>query len=666
MAAGVVKNLRSEVTCPLCLDVFADPKRLPCEHVYCRLCLHGLALRSTSGSITCPECRADAAIPKPGISTLPTAYQVNRLIEMYKKNLVDVKAEEEATTQTSICEIHKSQSLSSFCRTCKALVCPDCISLTCATKHHEWAPVDEMIRRLQAATEKERKPILVLHQQLTTNIDFMVAREGEVLSAKEKRLQQVESTFDALSQIVSKERAFCKESIKKFYQDHTCLNSSRKSELSDLLSKLELLTKPISKMSAKQSKETFLANFAEKEEILKAVKVANSNPSSLSVPLPEMIVELQSPSEFEKTLKFENLFHRACIEPLPEFIDIHTTLQFILHFSPYQGRTGDAEKIDNITAEAVCHDGTCQPLSIEKVAPEKYSLSFMPQKRGTHKLSVQYNDASICGSPFSVYATMQPERLKKISSTKLSSTMKVARIKCFEQKLYISDPENGIVVFNPLTKSISEVVDLKGLGELVVEKDYFYATDVVTHRLIKAELDGTIVKSLGTKGSAPGEFKHPNGIRVSNNNELYVCDMGNHRIQVFDKDLKFLRSIWDKASGGCFQFPGVLDFDKAGYVYVTDQDNHCIRVLTPDGEYVLNIGMPGRKGGELYHPISVAVHNKMVYVADRVTKGISVFQTTGEFLTVFGKGALSHPQSIAIDEQGYIHITDDKCRVVSF
>ena len=43
MAAGAlsVKDLQSEVTCPLCLDIFADPKRLPCDHVYCRGCLHG-------------------------------------------------------------------------------------------------------------------------------------------------------------------------------------------------------------------------------------------------------------------------------------------------------------------------------------------------------------------------------------------------------------------------------------------------------------------------------------------------------------------------------------------------------------------------------------------------------------------------------------------------
>lgn len=664
MAAGVVKTLRSEVMCPLCLDVFTDPKRLPCEHVYCKDCLHGLALRSINETISCPECRKDTVLPKLDVTTLSTAYQVNRLIEMYKKSL---ETEEVTTPRCSTCEIHKSQFLTSFCKTCKSLVCPDCVSLLCARKHHECGLVDEMVERFQAVMEREREPILVLHQQVSATCDAMVAAEREVLNAKETRLQQVESTFDALSHILAKERSFCKESIEKFFQDQTHLDSG-KCELSQLLSNLELLTKSIKKTSSKESKETFLASFAEKEEILQAAKLASSNNLS-SVPA-EMIVELHSPSEFGDTLKIEDIFHRVRIEPLPELVSTFAVTRFPLHFSLYEGRAELVEKIENVTAEIFCHDGSLQSLSIEKVAPEKYSISFLPQERGAHKFSVKYNDTLICGSPLPIYVTMEPEKLKKLSSTKLSSTKikikNIAGIEYFEQKLYLSDPDNGIVIFDPLTKLISEIVDLKGVGDLVVEKDYFYVTDVTKHVLVKAEPDGTIVKSVGTKGNAPGEFKHPKGIRVSNNNELYVCDMGNHRIQVFDKALKFLRSIGDRRSGGSFQFPGNLDFDETGNMYVTDQDNHCIQVLTPDGGHIRNIGMPGKKAGELYRPISVAVHKNMVYVADRVTKGISVFKTTGEFLTVFGKGALSHPQCMAIDEHGYIHVTDDRCKIVLF
>ena len=58
MAEGQVKQiLEKEVTCPLCLDLFKDPKKLPCDHVYCKGCLRSLALHSLNASISYPECR---------------------------------------------------------------------------------------------------------------------------------------------------------------------------------------------------------------------------------------------------------------------------------------------------------------------------------------------------------------------------------------------------------------------------------------------------------------------------------------------------------------------------------------------------------------------------------------------------------------------------------
>lgn len=666
MAAGVAKTLMSEVTCPLCLDVFAEPKRLPCEHVYCKQCLHGLALRSMNGSISCPECRRETEIPKNDVTTLPTAYQVNRLIEMYKVSLISVETEAPMSPQPSTCDLHKSQFLTSFCKSCKRWVCPDCVSVECAIKHHEYGLVDKMVESCQTDMEKNREPILVLHQQVSATLDAMVTTEGEVLSAKEARLQRVESTFDAFSQIIANERRFCKESIEAFFRDQVSLNSVKRRELSKLLAKMELLTKSIDKTS-NESRPEFLAAYAEKEETLQLAKMAGSNPQSVPTQIPDMIVELHNPSELESVCKIENLFHYAHIKPQPELVDtliLNKTSHFTLHFGPYQTRTEGVVKIEDITGKVCYNGGSVQSLCTEKTAPDKYSLSFVPIERGAHKLCVKYKDTLICGTPSPIYVTVEPEKLKKLSSTKIKN---IVGMKYFERRLYLSERENGIVVFDPLAKSLSGI-ELKGAGEIAVEKDYFYVTDVTKHRLVKAERDGTIVKSVGDRGNAPGEFKHPKGICLGNNNELYVCDMGNHRIQVFDKDLKFLRVIGEHgSSNGCFIFPGNLNLDEAGSLYVADQDNHRIQVLTTDGRHVCNIGRPGKKaGGELNHPVSVAVHKGMVYVADRITKGISVFKTTGEFVTVFGKGALSHPECIAVDENGYIYVTDDRCKVVSF
>ncbi len=49
------------------------------------------------------------------------------------------------------------------------------------------------------------------------------------------------------------------------------------------------------------------------------------------------------------------------------------------------------------------------------------------------------------------------------------------------------------------------------------------------------------MKSWGDKGTAPGQFRIPHAIVADRNNNLYVGDRTNRRIQVFDTDGKFLR-----------------------------------------------------------------------------------------------------------------------------
>jgi len=49
------------------------------------------------------------------------------------------------------------------------------------------------------------------------------------------------------------------------------------------------------------------------------------------------------------------------------------------------------------------------------------------------------------------------------------------------------------------------------------------------------------VKSWGTKGNGPGQFNLPHAIVADRNDNIYVADRTNRRIQVFDTEGKFLR-----------------------------------------------------------------------------------------------------------------------------
>ena len=64
-----------------------------------------------------------------------------------------------------------------------------------------------------------------------------------------------------------------------------------------------------------------------------------------------------------------------------------------------------------------------------------------------------------------------------------------------------------------------------------------YVTDGYGNsRVVKIDANGKFVKSWGTRGSEPGQFNLPLSIAIDAQDNIYVADRGNKRIQVFDTD----------------------------------------------------------------------------------------------------------------------------------
>lgn len=63
-----------------------------------------------------------------------------------------------------------------------------------------------------------------------------------------------------------------------------------------------------------------------------------------------------------------------------------------------------------------------------------------------------------------------------------------------------------------------------------------------TGRIMKFTKDGRFVKEWGRMGSAQGEFRTPHALALDSKGRLFVADRGNHRIQIFDQDGKFIDS----------------------------------------------------------------------------------------------------------------------------
>ena len=118
--------------------------------------------------------------------------------------------------------------------------------------------------------------------------------------------------------------------------------------------------------------------------------------------------------------------------------------------------------------------------------------------------------------------------------------------------------------------------------------------------------------------SADGDLNGPMGLRFDNDDNLFISDSYNHRVQVFAKDGTFLRKFGEFGDGyGQLNLPWGLDIDSEGCVFVADWRNRRVQKFSPEGDYMATIGGPGTGEGELERPSSVAIDKDGdVYVTD--------------------------------------------------
>jgi len=101
------------------------------------------------------------------------------------------------------------------------------------------------------------------------------------------------------------------------------------------------------------------------------------------------------------------------------------------------------------------------------------------------------------------------------------------------------------------------------------------------------QLSLDFVRTLGELEAKDGNFAFylPSDIAVDGQGNLYVLDSGNHRVQKFTPDGKYLATFGRQGQGPTeFQFPEGLEIDAKGYLYVSDPNNQKIVVLTPEGK----------------------------------------------------------------------------------
>lgn len=180
-----------------------------------------------------------------------------------------------------------------------------------------------------------------------------------------------------------------------------------------------------------------------------------------------------------------------------------------------------------------------------------------------------------------------------------------------------------------------------------------YVTDEYNHRvnIFSADFDdekdtanSTFIRAFGALGSEPGEFNGPSGIAVDADDNLYITDQNNHRVQKVTPDGRPLLSFGSEGSGdGELDMPWGICIAPDGSIFVADWRNDRIQQFSADGEFIATFGEPGGGDGQFSRPAGVAVDaDGNIYVADWGNERVQALAADGSHLkTLLGEATLS-------------------------
>lgn len=249
-----------------------------------------------------------------------------------------------------------------------------------------------------------------------------------------------------------------------------------------------------------------------------------------------------------------------------------------------------------------------------------------------------------------------------------------------QDNLYVLDTQSyGIHRFDAAGQYLGQFrpdFSTSGSGSLsgmaVDENGIIYLLDRSIGAIKKFDTTG---KFLGSWGNPPGQFepepkdgyfKYPTAIGADGQGHIYVADTGNHRIEKFDLNGKFLLQ-WGSRGKDDSQFSeniGAPGFDALGNIFVPDVLNNRVQEFDSQGRFLAKFGSQGSGNGQFKLPFAVAVdHQGQLYVADYGNERVQKLANTGRWLASFGRqdqgeGKLSWPMAAGVDAAGNLYAAD--------
>ena len=680
----LTKTLQDEVTCPLCLDVFEDPKILSCHHIYCKApCLEGLALRSGNGTILCPECREITSVPGNDVASLPPAFQINRLKEVFRRMQSQQSQDGRAASTEDVdlgsqsdkggrCARHTTQYLELFCSTCQKLICRDCIIIDRSHENHVYDPVKKVAGDYRKSVLDDLKRVEQMKCTISQALDRAVDVRKSIEDEGTNNVDKITSSFAAIVAAVERQKQVLLQNAKDITDTKLKEIGEQVETLQGACTQMDSLMTSVQDAASNLSNEEFLSRQQKMKSKIERITAKFKSLSLTPVIFPDVRVQVVGPEKVarlcaEQSSTYELADPTQCrVEGMQSTIEAGKTSSLKIHLADSRGNPISFGEQDIRAELCGIRFGSVTKLPVEAQSSSCYKVLCRPESlmRGPCELSLKVNGISLPNSPFVVNVTFSPIQLRSPVKMVDKVSEPVGLAIDSDGRLLVANG-HGITVFDSSLKKVKSITiprySWKPYELTTDSSSNIYVTDIRNHCLHKFTKEGILLGTVGKPGSGVAEFSYPNGVEFSKEGTLFVCDSNNHRIQVFDTDLRFIKCFGKEGSkSGRFDWPDDLDFDSKGNVYITDSRNHCVQIVKQNGKSIQTFGKQGDGPGEFAFVNCIHIHGDYIYITDFSANcaWVNVFQTTGKFLTRFGGDMLDHPQGVVVDKDGFVYVAD--------
>ncbi|HTP80341.1 MAG TPA: NHL repeat-containing protein [Bacteroidota bacterium] len=187
----------------------------------------------------------------------------------------------------------------------------------------------------------------------------------------------------------------------------------------------------------------------------------------------------------------------------------------------------------------------------------------------------------------------------------------------------------------------------------------FLVLDAGANAVIRYDRSFNEESRVGGFGWGETSFDHPSGLTTDGLN-VYVSDEGNHRIQRFDRFLRFVSSLSTRDTTyppARFGYPAGVALSPDGDLFILDGENLRVVVFDAGSTYERTFGDASSNNQQFRKPFKIQCVGRRIYIGD--SDRILQFDLFGNPLRVFGPGVSTGFVSFCANDSCVVAATAD-------